>query len=96
MADRFSHELDELGWMIMVALQVYAYSVEYGRILGSFVAHDDTVSCLCIRRTPAILLTGSHDGTVKAWRFGASVSSVSCTLENGQLCYHASCLSLTM
>ena len=70
--------------MILVALQVYAYSVEYGRVLGSFVAHDDTVSCLCVQRTPPLLVTGSHDGTVKAWRFGALVSNVSCTLETGQ------------
>ena len=93
MVDRFRHELDGLGWMILVALQVYAYSVEYGRVLGSFVAHDDTVSCLCIRRTPALLLTGSHDGTVKAWRFGALVSNVSRTLETGQhfVMHHALC-----
>lgn len=49
----------------MVASQVHAYSMEYGNVLGNFVAHDDTVSCLL--EDEDLLLTSSHDGALKAW-----------------------------
>ena len=52
-------------------VQVYAYSVEYGRVLGSFTAHDDTVSCLQLLHSPSRLLTASWDGSVKLWRYNA-------------------------
>ncbi len=63
---------------------MHAYSVEYGRLLGSLEAHDDAVSCLHLLGNPSApsqLVTGSWDCTVKLWRleegrqpWGASLS----------------------
>ncbi|KAK9828528.1 hypothetical protein WJX72_000603 [[Myrmecia] bisecta] len=48
---------------------VYAYSVESGRILGSFEAHSDAVACMAIPTTSQDrLFTGSWDGSVRGWR----------------------------
>ena len=55
--------------MILVAsgMQVYAYSVAFGRQLGSWAAHDDTVACLQLL-TGDQLVTASWDCSVKLWR----------------------------
>ena len=39
------------------------YSVDYGRVSETIAAHDDAVSCLCLRGDN--LLSGSWDSTVK-------------------------------
>ena len=43
--------------------------MEYGHVLGSWTAHDDTVSCLEIDGD--LLVTASHDGAVKCWRLAS-------------------------
>ena len=44
---------------------VYVYSSEYGRVLQTVDAHDDSVSCLAIGEHAVV--TGSWDSTVKVW-----------------------------
>jgi len=46
---------------------VYAYSVAFGRELGSWAAHDDTVACLQLL-SEECLITASWDCSVKLWR----------------------------
>lgn len=54
---------------------VYAYSVDYGTLLGSFAAHADVISAMGVGAAagagaaPA-LFTASHDTTVKVWAAG--------------------------
>ena len=53
------------------SMQVYAFSVESGRVLGSYVAHDDAVSCIALAHQGAAdmdLVTASWDCSVKLWR----------------------------
>ncbi len=45
----------------------YLYSVGFGSVIDTVSAHDDAVSCLCLRRD--ILISGSWDATVKVWQF---------------------------
>jgi factor associated with neutral sphingomyelinase activation len=45
---------------------IYVYSVDYGRVSETIAAHDDAVSCLCMRGDN--LLSGSWDSTVKLWK----------------------------
>ena len=52
---------------VTAGLQVYAYSVAFGRQLGSWAAHDDTVACLQLL-TGEQLVTASWDCSVKLWR----------------------------
>ena len=56
----------ERGKVWKALVQVYAYSVEFGRVLGSSEAHDDTVSCLLVKNDR--LYTASADCSVRAWR----------------------------
>lgn len=49
---------------------IYVYSIESGRLVQSIPAHDDAVSCLCLRND--VLLSGSWDGTVKYWEFSSN------------------------
>jgi hypothetical protein len=49
--------------------QVYAYSVEYGRCLGCWDAHDDAVACMQL--AGGALLTGSWDSSVRVWTLQA-------------------------
>lgn len=51
--------------------QVYAYSVAFGRQLGNWAAHDDTVACLQLL-TGEQLVTASWDCSVKLWRRAVS------------------------
>lgn len=44
----------------------YVYSLEYGRVLDTLVAHDDAVSAVCVRGDN--MLTASWDSSVKLWR----------------------------
>ncbi|XP_078680116.1 protein FAN-like [Branchiostoma floridae x Branchiostoma belcheri] len=44
---------------------VYIYSVEYGHILDTVLAHDDAVSC--IQYQDGLLVSASWDSTVKLW-----------------------------
>lgn len=46
---------------------VYFYSIEFGRVLETLMAHDDAVSD--VFWTNNTLLTGSWDSTVKMWSF---------------------------
>ena len=48
-------------------VQVHAYSVEFGRQLGRWQAHDDAVSCLQLMSGDQ-LLTGSWDCSLKLWQ----------------------------
>ncbi len=48
---------------------MYAYSVAFGRELGSWAAHDDTVACLQLL-SEECLVTASWDCSVKLWRCG--------------------------
>ncbi|VVD01443.1 unnamed protein product [Leptidea sinapis] len=43
--------------------EIYLYDVEYGRIVESFRAHDDSVSCLLW------LKKGTNDGEVFIWEY---------------------------
>lgn len=45
---------------------VYVYSVEFGRVTETLVAHEDAVSSMALSDTH--LLTGSWDSTVKLWQ----------------------------
>eukprot|EP00026_Physarum_polycephalum_P001800 Phypoly_transcript_01803.p1 GENE.Phypoly_transcript_01803~~Phypoly_transcript_01803.p1 ORF type:complete len:984 (+),score=105.94 Phypoly_transcript_01803:185-3136(+) len=49
---------------------IYVYSVDYGRVSETIAAHDDAVSCLCLRGDN--LLSGSWDSTVKLWKIRQS------------------------
>lgn len=42
---------------------LYMYSIDYGRVKDTVAAHDDAVSCLCLRND--VVVTGSWDATVK-------------------------------
>jgi factor associated with neutral sphingomyelinase activation len=44
---------------------IYLYSNDYGRVVTTIQAHDDTVSCLALRET--ILVSGSWDTSMKIW-----------------------------
>ena len=46
--------------------RVYQYSVETGRVCGSIVCHQDSVSCIEIL-SPEALLTASWDGSICIW-----------------------------
>lgn len=45
---------------------VYVYSVEFGRVIETLVAHEDAVSSMAL--SDSHLLTGSWDSTVKLWQ----------------------------
>eukprot|EP01119_Soliformovum_irregulare_P011407 TRINITY_DN2849_c1_g1_i1.p1 TRINITY_DN2849_c1_g1~~TRINITY_DN2849_c1_g1_i1.p1 ORF type:complete len:891 (-),score=264.62 TRINITY_DN2849_c1_g1_i1:87-2759(-) len=45
---------------------IYAYSIESGRTIETVAAHDDSVSCLCLKND--LLASGSWDSTVKTWQ----------------------------
>jgi len=49
---------------------IYIYSVDYGRVSETLAAHDDAVSCLCLRNEN--LISGSWDSTVKLWKIRPS------------------------
>lgn len=44
---------------------IYLYSNDYGRVITTIPAHDDTVSCLTLREN--VLVSGSWDTTMKVW-----------------------------
>ncbi|KAJ8303155.1 hypothetical protein KUTeg_019551 [Tegillarca granosa] len=46
---------------------VYFYSIEFGRILDTLMAHDDAVSHVNWKNN--VLMTSSWDSTVKVWNF---------------------------
>ncbi|KAH3744075.1 protein FAN [Pelomyxa schiedti] len=46
--------------------KIYMYSVDCGRVSDYLCAHDDAVSCLCMRGD--VLLSGSWDTSVKVWQ----------------------------
>ncbi|GBP69977.1 Protein FAN [Eumeta japonica] len=48
--------------------EIYLYDVEYGRIIESFRAHDDSVSCLTWLKEERVLISGGWDCVVRAWR----------------------------
>ena len=50
------------------------YSVDYGRVSETIAAHDDAVSCLCLRGEN--LLSGSWDSTVKVYFILITKSSI--------------------
>ncbi|XP_065915844.1 protein FAN-like isoform X2 [Dysidea avara] len=50
---------------------VYAYSVDYGTIVNTNYAHDNSVTCICWKKN--ILVTGSLDCTVKIWEISSTV-----------------------
>ncbi|XP_072024442.1 protein FAN-like [Amphiura filiformis] len=52
---------------------VYLYSIDYGRVLDTLVAHDDAVSSLWLRDN--LLVTASWDSTVKVWLCGGLQTS---------------------
>ena len=56
-----------IGCLLASGMQVYAYSVAFGRQLGSWAAHDDTVACLQLL-TGEQVVTASWDCSVKLWR----------------------------
>ncbi|XP_050670489.1 protein FAN-like [Leptidea sinapis] len=47
--------------------EIYLYDVEYGRIVESFRAHDDSVSCLLWLKKELLLVSGGWDGVVRVW-----------------------------
>lgn len=49
---------------------VYAYSIEFGRLIGFYTAHDDAVSVVKLlrsKRRSSRMITASWDGSVKIW-----------------------------
>ncbi|XP_068621017.1 protein FAN-like [Battus philenor] len=47
--------------------EIYLYNVEYGRVVESFRAHDDSVSCLLWIDKEHFLISGGWDGVVRVW-----------------------------
>lgn len=47
--------------------EIYFYDVEYGRVVESFRAHDDSVSCLQWLEKDHLLISGGWDGVVRVW-----------------------------
>ncbi|XP_047515344.1 protein FAN-like isoform X1 [Pieris napi] len=47
--------------------EIYLYDVEYGRIIESFRAHDDSVSCLQWLEKERYLVSGGWDCVVRVW-----------------------------
>ncbi|XP_013133994.1 PREDICTED: protein FAN-like [Papilio polytes] len=47
--------------------EIYLYNVEYGRVVESFRAHDDSVSCLLWITKEHLLISGGWDGVVRVW-----------------------------
>ncbi|XP_072936981.1 protein FAN-like [Epargyreus clarus] len=47
--------------------EIYLYDVEYGRVIESFRAHDDSVSCLLWLQKHHYLISGGCDGVVRVW-----------------------------
>ncbi|XP_052745807.1 protein FAN isoform X2 [Bicyclus anynana] len=47
--------------------EIYLYDVEYGRIVESFRAHDDSVNCLKWLPKEHLLISGGWDGVVRVW-----------------------------
>lgn len=47
--------------------EIYLYDVEYGRVVESFRAHDDSVSCLLWLEKERLLISGGWDGVVRVW-----------------------------
>ncbi|XP_047545229.1 protein FAN-like [Vanessa atalanta] len=47
--------------------EIYLYDVEYGRVVESFRAHDDSVSCLKWLQKDRLLISGGWDGVVRVW-----------------------------
>ncbi|CAH2067235.1 unnamed protein product, partial [Iphiclides podalirius] len=47
--------------------EIYLYNVEYGRVVESFRAHDDSVSCLLWLTEDRLLISGGWDGVVRVW-----------------------------
>jgi factor associated with neutral sphingomyelinase activation len=44
----------------------YVYSVDYGRVVDSVLAHDDALSCMDM--SDDVLVSGSWDSTLKVWK----------------------------
>jgi factor associated with neutral sphingomyelinase activation len=49
---------------------IYLYSNDYGRVITTVPAHDDTVSCLTLRDN--LLVSGSWDTSMKVWSISPS------------------------
>lgn len=49
---------------------IYLYSNDYGRVVTTVQAHDDTVSCLALR--DQLLVSGSWDTSFKVWQLTPS------------------------
>ncbi|XP_041971992.1 protein FAN-like [Aricia agestis] len=47
--------------------EIYLYDVEYGRVMDSFRAHDDSVSCLMWLPQERLLVSGGWDAVVRVW-----------------------------
>ncbi|XP_026322727.1 protein FAN-like isoform X2 [Hyposmocoma kahamanoa] len=47
--------------------EIHLYDVEYGKIVESFRAHDDSVSCLLWLQKERLLISGGWDGVVRVW-----------------------------
>ncbi|CAK1544164.1 unnamed protein product [Leptosia nina] len=47
--------------------EIYLYDVEYGRVIESFRAHDDSVSCLQWLQKDRLLVSGGWDCVVRVW-----------------------------
>lgn len=46
---------------------IYLYDVEYGRVIESYRAHDDSVSCLLWIPKEKLLISGGWDCVVRVW-----------------------------
>ena len=58
---------------------IYLYSNDYGRVVTTIQAHDDTVSCLALR--DHLLVSGSWDTSFKVWQLTPSGMSQDPMLE---------------
>ncbi|KAM3964850.1 protein FAN [Aphomia sociella] len=66
--------------------EIYLYDVEYGRVVESFRAHDDSVSCLLWLDKERLLISGGCDGVVRVWghvgRVGQALRGLRCELDH--------------
>ncbi|CAG9098190.1 unnamed protein product [Plutella xylostella] len=53
---------------------IYMYDVEYGKVVESFRAHDDSVSCLLWLENERLLISGGWDCVVRVWGRGGGAA----------------------
>ncbi|XP_035231706.1 protein FAN-like isoform X2 [Stegodyphus dumicola] len=73
---------------------VYLYNVEYGKLLGAIMAHDDAVTGICFNK--GILATSSMDSTAKVWHYNPGEGVRHAFALSAELDHEASVYCLTL